>query len=207
MGSKSYNFREQYCSRNQIFSEAGQEINMQNSGQQCKNHSKFGVVFRPQFHDSVNGKARALMVTITAIKESRQGWALSVSAAVCEGCADQAAGQHSQLVISPSFYNLSPFHSPSAVPQLFLTTDIHLAGLLFPALSSDTLFFACPGWVQQNWFLFFFWGCFHFVFSPFVSRCPALTFLLLLLCSEEPALVSDWDLAAANFPLTPGHWD
>lgn len=58
------------------------------------------------------------------------------------------------------------------MPQLFLTTDIHLAGLLFPAFSSDPLFFACPGWVQQNWFFFFFLGLFSFCFQSFCLEVP-----------------------------------
>lgn len=149
-------------------------------------------------------------MAIVAIKESKLKWTLSVSAAACESCADQAAGQDSQLGISSSFYTLSPFCSPSAVSQLFLTTDINLAGLLFPALSSDPLFFACPGWVQLNWFFF----CFHFVFSPFVSEVPC-TFLpapsaLLWAASIHVwlwlghcKLSFDTRALGLNFPCTP----
>lgn len=177
---------------------------MQNSGQRCKNHKKFGVVFRSHLRGSVsNGRERALIsghcchqgikVEMSPFSQCSSMWELCWS----------SCRSGLQLGISSIFYTLSPFCSPSAVSQLFLTTDINLAGLLFPALSSDPLFFACPGWVQLNWFFFVF-----ILFSVLLSpRCPALSFLLLLLCSEQPAFMCDCDLAAANFPLTRGHSD
>lgn len=136
-------------------------------------------------------------MAIVAIKESKLRWALSVSAAACESCADPPAGQDSQLGISSSFYTLSPFCSPSAVSQLFLTTDINLAGLLFPALSSDPLFFACPGWVQLNWFFLF-----SFCFQSFCLR-GALHFPS---CSFCFALSSQHSCVTATWPLQTFLW-
>lgn len=48
--------------RYQIFPGPGHKINMQKSGQRCKSHRKFGVVFRSHLRGSVgNGKERALI--------------------------------------------------------------------------------------------------------------------------------------------------
>lgn len=66
MGSKAHTLREQCYP--QI---PWHEINMQNSGQGCKNHRKFKVVFRSHLNVSVNVKARALISDHHSFKEPK----------------------------------------------------------------------------------------------------------------------------------------
>lgn len=89
-------------------------------------------------------------------------------------------------------------------------TDIHLAGLLFPALSSDPLFFACPGSVQLNWFFFcfvLFSFCFQFLCLRGALRLPSCSFCLSIaaaLRGQHSRVTRTWPLE--TFLCHKGTW-